>query len=203
MSSWDFSAPEEENIGDKEVKLTSDKLLGLRIAWLITGSIAAYRSPDMIRDLRRYGAEIQVFVSSNALQFVTEKSLAWASNKKIVSSLTDDSEHLGSDNMYHLYLCIPATYNCINKFSLGVADNPITTILSSALGYLEEGKSHIILSPCMHRSMHNSILKANLKILRNKGINIIQPVQEENKDKLISSSVLIEEIIKLRKKKSF
>ena len=71
---WDLG---DELPGDRSIEPTSSLLQGRRVALLLTGSIAAYRAPGLVRELRRAGAEVFVFATPTAMQFttVTKKEL--------------------------------------------------------------------------------------------------------------------------------
>jgi phosphopantothenoylcysteine decarboxylase/phosphopantothenate--cysteine ligase len=182
--SWDFSAPSARETDDTFLDQASDEFEGCRIALMISGSIAAYRAPDIVRELRRMGADVQVYASQAALMFVTRETLEWTSGNPVISSLSTDGEHLGGEFPFDLFLVAPATYNTINKFAQGIADDVLPLTLASALGRLELGLSKIAILPCMHGSMHNAILIKSLKNLESQGVWILEPRQEDGKDKL-------------------
>ncbi len=181
---WDFSPPPPSELGDRQVGLEGKHLQGKRIALLVTGGIAAMKAPLIARNLRREGAEVIAFVSKSGLRYVTEETLAWSTNNRVITNLTPSAEHLSDDNPFHLYLVAPATYNTINKFRYGIADGIITSTLGSALGRLEGGKTKILIVPTMHGSLHNSILIESLQILHQKGVEIMKPRQENGKDNI-------------------
>jgi len=180
--SWFFKPPEESDLSDHAVTLKGDYLSGKRIAVLITGSIAAMKMPLLVRELRRFGARVTVFASKEALRYVGEDALSWASNKMIITRLTPRSEHLNSGKPYDAYLVVPASYNTINKFANGIADSLVTTTLASALGFLAKKKTQIICVPCMHGSMHNPILSKSLATLYRLGVSFIRPKQDFGKN---------------------
>jgi phosphopantothenoylcysteine decarboxylase/phosphopantothenate--cysteine ligase len=173
-----FKRPEESSLGDHDVPLSGTHLQTKRIALLATGSVASYRLPDIIRELRKYGATVQVYASRHALKYVTLDSLAWASNRSVIEELTPASEHLSgkeTQKPFDLYLVLPASYNTINKFASGRADSLVTTTLASALGYLEQGKTKVVICPVMHGSMHNSILEESITSLQRRGVKLLEP----------------------------
>ena len=196
ISDWDLSSPKPNKILDKSLNLLSKNLLDKNIALLVSGSIAAYQTPDLVRLLRKNGAKVQVFCSESALNFVTEQALSWVSDNKVYTGLSYQVEHLGEDE-FDLYLLAPATYNTINKFANGIADSILTTTLSSALGYLHLGKAKIMICPTLHYSMHNEILVESLLKLRSYGVMINEPRQEDGKNKLPKIETIIDSIKKL------
>ena len=193
---WDFTAPAESKLKDQDVNTLSQSLAGKRICLLICGSIAAYKAPDIIRTLRRHSATVYPVASKGALQFVTPMALEWTSGNKAVTSLTSDAEHLGGDTSFDIYLVAPATYNTINKAATGIADSTVSITLSSSLGLLESGECQVFMTPCMHGSMHNSILTSSMKKLQQMGVEFITPKQEDGKNKLPEPADLVNEVIK-------
>lgn len=192
----DFNPPPLSSARDRDVELTGKELLEKKICLLLCGSIAAYKGPDIARELRRKGADVTCVSSQNALRFVTPMALAWASGNKVVTDLSADAEHLGGNCQYDLYLVAPASYNTINKFAAGIADGPVLITLASALGHLEKEGTPILMAPCMHGSMHNSFLVKSMKKLRSCGVTILQPRREDGKNKLPEPQELVNSVIK-------
>lgn len=184
MQHWNFERPTEHKSDDHAVTISSDRLKGKKIALFISASIASYRTPDLVREFRRHGAEVRVFATPAALDFVSPQSIEWTSLRHVVSSLSADAEHLEGDYAYDLFLLSPASYNTINKVALGIADNAVTTALACAIGCLEQRGTPIVIAPCMNGIMHNSILVESMKKLRDLGCSFIKPRQEEGKNKL-------------------
>ena len=88
-----------------------------RIALILSGSIAAYRSPDLVRDLRREGAEVQVFATADALRYVAQETLEWTSLNPVLTESSPNAEHFVDNSPFSAYLVAPATYNLLNKFA--------------------------------------------------------------------------------------
>ena len=74
---WNFEPPPPSELADREVRLTDSHLSGKQIALLITGSIAAYRMPDLIRDFRREGADVVGYATTEGLRYVAREALEW------------------------------------------------------------------------------------------------------------------------------
>lgn len=175
MNDWDFQPPPESSLGDRQVAWESTQLQGKRIALLISGSIAAMKAPLIARTLRRQGAEVVAFVSTEALRYTTVEALAWSTTNEVVTKLTPRAEHLSDEQPFAAYVVAPATYNTINKTALGIADGTLTSTLASALGRMEQGKTQIVIVPTMHGSLHNSILTESLHKLARLGVQIMPP----------------------------
>jgi phosphopantothenoylcysteine decarboxylase/phosphopantothenate--cysteine ligase len=184
MNDWDFQPPPESELGDRQVALESTYLQNKRVALLVTGSIAAIKAPLIARALRRMGAEVVAFVSSEALRYTTIDALSWSTANNVVTKLTANAEHLSDDNPFAAYVVAPATYNTINKIALGIADSLITSTLGSAIGRMERGKSQVLIAPTMHGSLHNSILTSSLQKLQRLGVEIVPPKVANGKNNL-------------------
>ncbi|MEM6503196.1 MAG: phosphopantothenoylcysteine decarboxylase [Cyanobacteria bacterium P01_C01_bin.89] len=173
--------PTPSTLGDREVPLEGTHLRGKRVALLISGSIAAYRSPDIARALRRQGADVVAFASDEALRYVTRDVLGWSTTNPVITKLTPAAEHLSADRPFAAYVLAPATYNTLNKFRLGIADTVLTSSLASALGrsldphFPEAKRPKILVAPCMHGSLHTPILDETLAALQSWGVRIIPP----------------------------
>ena len=184
MSDWDFQPPPESELSDRSLALESTHLKHKRIALLITGSIAAMKAPLIARTLRRQGADVVAFASPEALRYTTIDALEWSTTNQVVTKLTANAEHLSDRNPFAAYVVAPATYNTINKMSLGIADGVITSSLGSAIGRMERGKTKILIAPTMHGSLHNSILTASLHRLVDLGVAVIPPKVANGKNNL-------------------
>lgn len=188
---WDGSPPRSAVIGDHEVPLRSTHLSGKRIALLVSGGIAALRSPDLARALRRRGAEVTAFCSEEALLYVGRQALEWATCREVVSQLTWRAEHLSDAHPFDAWLLAPATYNTIGKLANGIADTVVTAALASALGRLAHGRTAIVLAPTMHGSLHNSVLEQNCRLLAGLGVRLVPPRDAYGKHNLPDPEVLV------------
>jgi phosphopantothenoylcysteine decarboxylase / phosphopantothenate---cysteine ligase len=193
--SWDLGPPPPSALHDRAVASQGDALAGRRVALMVTGGIAAMRAPMTARALRKQGASVVAFASPQALRYVGEEALSWATTAPVVTRLSAQAEHLSDAAPFDAYLVAPATYNTLNKFALGIADNPLLATLASALGRSERGDAALLVAPTMHGSMHNRILIENLQRLRELGVHVIRPKQEDGKDKLPDDAALIAAVV--------
>jgi len=176
-----------EEIQDRQVEIISNSLEKLSIALCVTGGIAAIESPKLARQFRRHSASVKAYVTENALKFIGEASLVWGTNQPIVKELTGNSEHICLED---IVLVAPATLNTTDKIFLGIADNPVTTLVASALGQ----KKPVYLAPTMHLSLYNNpVFQENLKKSDMYGIKIIEPRIGEGKAKI----PYLKEIVKI------
>jgi phosphopantothenoylcysteine decarboxylase/phosphopantothenate--cysteine ligase len=189
---FDFPPPTPSDLGDHEVPRDGDRLEGVRVALLVTGGIAAFRAPILSRALRRQGATVTAFATTEALRYVAREALAWACDRPVVVELTADAEHLSDSAPFDLYLVAPATYSVIGKCAHGIADTPVTATLASAIGRMERGHAAVVLAPTMHGSMHTSILVSNLRTLASVGCTIVPPRDAYGKHNLPEEPVLVD-----------
>lgn len=186
---WDLGTP---LAGDRAVQAHSSRLNGVRVALLVTGGIAAFRIPALVRELRRHGADVYTYVTPTALQFVTRDALEWTSLHPVVEALDGRAQHV--EHQPDVYLVAPASYSTIGKFANGIADNAVTTALASAMGLLESGKAQVLLAPTMHGSMLNGICRDNLAKLANLGVQVIPPLGRDGKALLPEDAKLIDAV---------
>ncbi len=194
MQDWDFTPPLSSDLGDHDVPLDGTHLQGRRVALLLTGSIAAMKAPLLARALRRQGADVVAFASSEALRYVTTETLAWSTTHPVVTRLTPAAEHLSDSAPFDVYLLAPATYNTINKMRHGVADGVITATLGSALGRMEQGRTQLLVAPAMHGSLHTGILTESLQSLAEMGVRIIPPRDDYGKHNLPEEARIVAEV---------
>jgi phosphopantothenoylcysteine decarboxylase/phosphopantothenate--cysteine ligase len=188
---WNLEPPPPSKLADREIRLTGSHLSGKRVALLITGSIAAYRMPDLIRDFRREGADVVVYVTEGGLRYVAKEALEWCSQNPVIDHFTADAEHLSDSTPFDVFVVAPASYNTLNKAALGVADSVVSAAIAAALGRMERQGVPILFAPTMHGSMHNSILTRSLKILREMGAMLIPPLQTHGKNNLSSLDLIV------------
>ena len=193
---WDLNPPPPSELKDRDVHERGNHLKGKRIALLLTGSIAVYRAPDLVRELRREGAEVVVFITKEGLRYVSKEALEWTSLNRVIDEFTAEAEHLSDSSPFDAYLVAPATYNVINKVAHGIADCVVSSTLASALGKLEQNQTKILVAPAMHGNLHNKILSESFKKLRSMGVFLVPPRQENGKNNLPSKEILVAETIR-------
>ncbi len=175
----------------------SHTLAGKTIVVAVTGSIAAVRAVDLIRDLIRRGAEVHCVMSSAAEQIVHPYALEYASSNPVIREITGKVEHVqfcGVGGAADLLLVAPATANTIGKMACGIDDTAVTTFATTALG---SGKP-VAVVPAMHEAMyrHPAVLK-NLERLKKMGVLLIDPRLEEGKAKIRDNAAIVWEVERL------
>lgn len=172
----------------------SETLSGKTIVVGVTGSIAAVRVVDLIRDLIRRGAEVHSVASSAAQQILHPYALEYATTHPVITEITGRVEHVqfcGVGGLADLLLIAPATANTISKMACGIDDTPVTTFATTALG---SGKP-VAVVPAMHEAMyrHPAVLR-NLDALRAMGVKLIDPRMEEGKAKIADNLQVVREV---------
>ncbi len=140
----------------------------------ISAGISAYKTPDLVRHLVRFGAEVQVVMTKNAHHFVTAESLQAVSGRKVRDSLWDpDAEnamgHIELSRWADQILIAPATANCIGGLATGMANDLLSTLCLAS-------KSPIFVCPAMnHVMLSHPATQRNLEALSTMGYRIIPP----------------------------
>ena len=140
------------------------------ILFCITGSIAAYKACDIIRNLRKEKANVQIAISKAGQKFIGIATLAALSNNKVITELFPKKpkgglEHIDLAFEIDLIIIAPATANIICKSGNGVADNLISTILCVC------EQKQIFVPAMNHRMWHNkATMEAVEKIRQREGI---------------------------------
>ncbi len=140
----------------------------------ITGGIAAYKTPDLVRRLRERGANVQIVMTASAVAFVTGTALQAVSGRPIRSNLWDKEaeaamSHIELARWADVVLIAPATAEVMARIVSGGAPDLLTTICLAT-------ESPIALAPAMNHVMwSNPATQANREVLEKRGIHIIGP----------------------------
>lgn len=131
-------------------------LNGKHILVGISGGIAAYKIPELIRLLRKEGAEVRVTTTKNALQFVTSLTLETLSNAKVYSDVfasinEHQTEHISLPDWADLMVIAPATANVLGKMAHGIADDALTTTFAATAA-----RRPVIIVPAMNDKMYEN-----------------------------------------------
>ena len=140
----------------------------------VTGSIAAYKAPEIVRRLRERGAEVQVVMTQSAGEFITATSLQAVSGKPVRANLWDsDAEaamgHIELARWADLVLIAPATAEIIARLATGSATDLLTTLCLAT-------EAPLIVAPAMNRVMWaHAAVQANCETLKSRGVRILGP----------------------------
>ena len=158
--------------------VTALPLEGRRILLGITGSIAAYKAAVLCRLLKCAGAEVRVVMTPLAKQFITPLTMATLSKNPILVEFFDPengawNSHVALGEWADCYLIAPATANTLAKMAAGVADNLLLTTYLSA-------RCPVVVAPAMDLDMYaHEATQQNLRTLRSRGVEIIEPAEGE------------------------
>jgi phosphopantothenoylcysteine decarboxylase / phosphopantothenate---cysteine ligase len=149
-------------------------LKGKKIVVGITGSIAAYKIPFLVRLLIKEGAEVRIIMTPSATDFVTPLTLSTLSQKSVIVDpfKTDNGEwnnHVELGQWADAMVFAPVTANSLGKMAHGIADNFLVTAYLSA-------KCPVFIAPAMDLDMYlHPSTQGNIAILRTFGNYIIEP----------------------------
>jgi phosphopantothenoylcysteine decarboxylase/phosphopantothenate--cysteine ligase len=153
-------------------------LNGKRILLVISGGIAAYKSLELIRLIKKSGGSVRCILTQGGAQFVMPLSVAALSEEQVYTdlwSLKDETEmgHISLSRECDLIVVAPASANIIARMANGLADDlASTTILAS--------DKPVMVCPAMNPQMwENTATKANIDTLRQRGIHISGPASGE------------------------
>mgnify|MGYP001811993665 FL=1 len=140
----------------------------------ITGGIAAYKTPDLVRRLRARGAEVQIVMTTSAEEFVTETALQAVSGRPIRSNLWDKEaeasmSHIELARWADVVLIAPATAEIMARLASGAASDLLTTLCLAT-------EAPLAVAPAMNHVMwENPAVQANRKTLEERGARILGP----------------------------
>jgi phosphopantothenoylcysteine decarboxylase/phosphopantothenate--cysteine ligase len=145
-----------------------------RVLLGVTGGIAAYKSPDLVRRLIERGADVQVVMTSAAQRFVSPMTLQAVSGRPTRSDLWDSAAeaamgHIELARWAQIVLVAPASADFIARLAAGRADDLLCTLCMAT-------EAPIMLAPAMNRIMWaNKATQANVATLATRGIRILGP----------------------------
>jgi phosphopantothenoylcysteine decarboxylase / phosphopantothenate---cysteine ligase len=172
LSTVDLDSPRASP--QKNASALSHSLLKKRILLIIGGGIAAYKTPELVRDIIKRGGEVTCLLTKAAEQFVTPLTLASLSGNKVYTdlfSLTDEVEmgHIQLSRNADLIVVAPATADFIAKAAHGLANDLASTVLLAT-------DKPVLLAPAMNvRMWHHAATQRNIARLQSDGIHVIGP----------------------------
>ncbi|MGZ8946957.1 MAG: bifunctional phosphopantothenoylcysteine decarboxylase/phosphopantothenate--cysteine ligase CoaBC [Methylococcaceae bacterium] len=142
----------------------------------VSGGIAAYKSAELVRLLRKQGAEVRVVMTKSAMQFIGPLTFQALSGNPVHSELLDaDAEnamgHISLARWADLLIIAPATANLIAKLSHGLADDLLSTLYLAAT-------CPVYVAPAMNQAMWNKVVtQGNMEKLQRHAVMVIGPEQ--------------------------
>lgn len=149
-------------------------LAGKKILLGISGGIAAYKTPELVRLLIKGGAEVKVVVTANALHFVSLLSLETVSGHEVYQDVFQpvtarSTSHISLADWADVLLVAPATANILGKFAHGIADDALSTLFMAF-------NKNVFIAPAMNTKMyHHFAMQNNMDFLQKNGICFIEP----------------------------
>lgn len=149
---------------------------GKKVVIGISGGIAAYKCAELVRQLKRSGAEVEVIMTQAARKFITPLTMETLSEKKVHANLFPDDEfsatvHIDLADWADVVLIAPATANIIAKINNGIGDDLLSTVCLAAW-------RKTVIAPAMNSNMWaNPAVQCNLKELTKNGYIIIDPAE--------------------------
>lgn len=144
----------------------------------VSGGIAAYKTPDLVRKLTAKGANVRVVLTESATHFVSSLSLQAVSGNKVSTHLLDEDAEAGMGHIElarwaDYFLVAPATANTIAKLAHGLADDLLTTLALATT-------APVFIAPAMNQQMWaNEATTQNVATLTQRGLTMLGPAAGE------------------------
>ena len=154
-------------------------LKGKNIIVGISGGIAAYKTPQLVRLLKKSGANVRVALTDGAARFVSELSLATVSEERVYRSIFPPADTSGTDYTRHIslgewadaFVVAPATANTLAKLSAGLCDDMLTALFITL-----RPQKPVLVFPAMDGQMFLSAsVQRNIATLTAQGCRVINP----------------------------
>lgn len=162
---------------------------GRKILIGITGSIAAYKIPQLARLLMKSGAEVKVLMTPSAVNFVSPLVLSTLSKNRVLVDIANGSDwenHVMLGRWADLFLIAPASCNSISKMANGLCDNLVMAVYLSAT-------CPVMIAPAMDEDMwHHASTTRNLALLRSYGNHVLDSEYGELASGLIGMGRMME-----------
>jgi len=174
-------------------------LTGAKILLAVTGSIAAYKSADLVRRLQDVGAEVRVVMTKAACEFITPLTMQTLSGHPVAVDLLDIVQestmgHITLARWADWVLIAPASADSIARLAQGRADDLLTALCSAS-------ESPLAICPAMNNKMWtNSATQDNLQVLKKRGVQVLGPASgeqacgEEGEGRLLEPSDIVNEL---------
>jgi len=140
----------------------------------VTGGIAAYKAPELVRRLIDHGAEVQVVMTAAACEFVRPLVFQAVSGNEVHIELLDEQAEAGMGHIElarwaSMVLIAPATANTIARLSVGIADDLLSTLCLATT-------APVVIAPAMNSMMwEHAATSANIATLQSRGVRVLGP----------------------------
>lgn len=152
----------------------------MKIAFGVSGGIAAYKAAEIVRLLQDRGIRIQVVMTASALEFIRPLTFAALSGEKVITGMFSEAagsepnidsaiEHIAVAQSIDALVVVPATADVIAKFAQGIANDFLTTLYLATT-------APVVIAPAMNVNMwEHAATRQNLETLRSRGVRIVEP----------------------------
>lgn len=176
-------------------------LKGKNIVLGICGGIAAYKSAELVRKLKKFNANVDIIMTKNACEFITPLTLQTLAQNRVITEMFNavndwELEHISLAKKADIFIIAPATANIIGKLASGIADDMLTTTIMATT-------APVIFAPAMNSNMYeNQIVQNNISKLKKIGYSFIQPESgilacgDEGTGRMANVEDIIEKIFK-------
>ncbi|HQT91692.1 MAG TPA: bifunctional phosphopantothenoylcysteine decarboxylase/phosphopantothenate--cysteine ligase CoaBC, partial [Candidatus Kryptobacter bacterium] len=154
---------------------------GKNIILGVCGSVAAYKSAFLLRELQRNGAEVRVVMTPSAANFVAPLTFSSLSHNQVYMDMFPDRSHSTSVGTWHIDLGVwadamliaPVTASTIAKLTYGIADNFLTSLVLAL-------RTPLIIAPAMDADMYSHpSTSSNISRLKERGVFVVEPEEGE------------------------
>lgn len=167
----------------------------------VTGSIAAYKTCDLVRELSKQKVPVRVLMSPHAKEFVTPLTFEALSNQKVwIDEYESGMPHITLKNVASVFAIVPATANTIGKMANGIADEIVTSTYLACT-------CPVLVAPAMNPGMwSHAAVQRNIQKLREDRVIILDPTEGEvvcgdvGRGKLAPTNFILEKILEIHNK---
>ncbi len=166
----------------------------------VTGSVAAYKSLQLVTDLRKRGIEVVVIMTASAQKFITPLSFKSLSQNDVITDIFEENSvynplHISISNNDDIIVIAPASANTIGKIASGISNDALTCTVMASLA------TKIIVPAMEGRMYKNPIVQENIKKLTNLGYIFLGPITgrlasgKEDIGRMVEVDVIVSEIV--------
>lgn len=172
----------------------------------VTGGIAAYKSAELVRKLKKLNATVHVIMTKNACEFITPLTMQTLSQNPVIVDMFKEPEswdigHISLAQKADAFLVAPATANILGKVANGIADDMLSTTIMAT-------KAPVIFACSMNTNMYeNQIVQNNMSRMKKVGYTFVEPefgglaCGQEGNGRLADLDYIVEKVVKVLKYK--
>lgn len=146
----------------------------MKVTLIVSGSIAAYKSAELVRELVKSGHDVHVVLTRGGSEFITSLTLQTLSGNPVTKDLFDEAReaqinHIRLADQAELVMVAPASADIIAKIAHGMADDAATTVVLAT-------KAPVLIAPAMNVNMwNNPVTQENVSRLKARGFHFVDP----------------------------